>query len=156
MNQVRQFEKIAILLPLIVILVGCGIGGGDVGYVSGKVTLPDNKDSAGVLVRFVSGSSGVGATAIVNEDGTYSLMHKGHTGVPVGTYKISLTTYVPHMTDREIADLDSASPEEQRKIRAERNAGRTRVPKKYQKQNTSGLAYEIVSGSQTHDIKLTD
>ena len=105
MNRIKQLTQICFFLSIVFVASGCGNGGGAVGYVSGKVTVPSGKNTEGLLVRFVNGSSGVGATAVVAEDGSYSLKHKGKEGVPIGLYIISVTAYVPHMTDREIADF---------------------------------------------------
>ena len=155
MNQLRRCLQFGFFLPLLLILSGCGNGGGPVGYVSGKVTLPDGKSPAGLLVRFVDGSTGVGATSVVAEDGTYTLKHKGASGVPVGSFKVSVTAYIPHMSDREYSSFMAASPEERKRIEDEQNAEKGRVPKKFHNQNTSGLTYEIVSGSQSHDVVVT-
>ena len=124
------------------------------GYVSGTVTVPDNKNSEGLLVRFVDSATGVGATAVVGDDGSYELQHKGDAGVPVGSYKISVSVYAPQMSDKEYTEFLSSPPAERKKVEDQRNGKLELVPEKYRSAATSGLSYEIISGSQVHDIVL--
>lgn len=155
MNRVSQFSLLGILLAVTLVLSGCGKGG-PVGSVTGKVTLPDGNTAAGLLVRFLNESAGIGATAILAEDGTYSLKHKGETGIPIGTYNIAVTAYVKEMTDEEMTAFLNLPAAEQKKINAERYAKLALVPEKYHTTTTSGLSYEIIKGPQTFDIVLTE
>ena len=156
MIRIKQFSQTCLFFSLVVVLCGCGDDRGPVGFVSGKVTVPSGDNPAGLLVRFANGASGVGATAVVEDGGVYTLKHKGDEGVPVGTYKISVTAYVPQMSDREYTDFLDLPADEQNQISEQRNAKKKLVPKKYYNQNTSGLSYEIVQGDQTHDIVISE
>ena len=155
MNRINHFLQTCIFLSLVLVFCGCGKGSGPVGYVSGKVSVPGGENPAGLLIRFTDGGSGVGATAVVADGGAYSLKYKGNAGVPIGSYRISVTAYVPRMSDKEYADFLSLPADEQKRISDERNVKKKMVPQKYHKQNTSGLSYEIVEGSQNHDIVVT-
>jgi len=145
----------SVLLSVILVLNGCSPSP-PVGYVSGKVILPDGNNPAGLLVRFMNEPAGVGATSLVAEDGTYSLKHKHKSGVPVGPYQIAVTAYVKQMGDQEYTDFLSLPASEQRRINAERYAKMSLVPEKYHDTYTSGLSYEIVEGEQTHDIEISE
>ena len=157
----RQMDRITefclvIFFAVVLIFTGCGKGDGETGFVSGKVTIPDSQNPSGLLVRFVNGATGMGATAVVNDDGTYELKHKGYEGIPIGVYKISVTAYVPQMSDKEYTDFMSSPPAQREKIEKERNAKKNFVPKKYHKASSSGLSYEVVSGSQVHNLSLAE
>ena len=153
MNRVAQTLFFGSLLSLAFILSGCG-SGMPKGYVSGKVTLQNGNDPAGLLVRFINASDGVGATGVVQQDGRYSLKSKGESGVPIGSYKIAVTAQVRHMTDLEVVEFMKLSGAEQREVEKERRAKSQLVPKMYRSTETSDLSYEVVSGSQTHDIVI--
>ena len=155
MNLSLRFS-LGIILAFVAAFSGCGENTGVVGYVSGKVVVPDGKNSEGLLVRFTNGATGVGATAIVNENGTYELKHKGNAGVPIGNYKISVTAYVPQMSDKEFTEFMSSPPAKRKEIESQRNAKMTLVPEQYHRAATSELSYEIVSGTQEHNIVLTN
>ena len=156
MNRINQVSRLGLVFAFIFILSGCSGGNGTVGYVNGKVTVPDAKSPEGLLVRFANGATGIGANAVVAEDGTYELKCKGSKGVPVGTYKISVTAYKRPLTDKEYSDSMSAPSAEQKKVKDEQNAKKKLVPKKYRLPTTSGLSYEVVSGSQEHNLNLTE
>ena len=155
MNRLSHLSYTSIFVCLVLVLNGCE-SGQPVGYVSGKVTVPSGEDPAGLLLRFVDGASGSGATAVVEQGGTYTLKHKGAAGVPVGAYTISVTAYVPQMTDKERTEFLALPADEQRQISEQRNAKKKLIPKKYHNQKTSNLSYKIVSGSQKHDIVIGD
>ena len=155
MNRITSISRLGFLIAFLLILSGCGQGNEPLGYVSGQVTVANEENPAGLLVRFINGASGVGATAVVGEDGTYKLKHKGKAGVPIGTYRISITAYVPQMSDREYTDFLSLPGKERKKIEDQRNAKMTLVPERFYLPATSGLSYEVVTGSQKHNIDLT-
>ena len=155
MNRTIAFSLV-FFFAVTLVFSGCGKDSGTVGYVSGKVTVPDEKDPAGLLIRFVNGATGIGATAVVDENGTYELKHKGAAGVPIGTYKISITAYKPQMSDKEYTDFMNSPPAERKQIEAQRNEKMSLVPKKYHKASSSGLSYEIASGTQVHDIVISE
>ena len=157
MNRINQVSRLGLIFAFILILSGCTGGNGTVGYVSGKVTVPSDKNPEGLLVRFANGASGVGANAVVAEDGTYELKYKGSTGVPVGTYKISVTAYTRPLTDKEYSDsMSGVLSAELTKMKEEQKAKKKLVPKKYRLPTTSDLSYEVVSGSQEHNLDLTE
>ena len=155
MNRFAHIVISASLLSGILMICGCG-NGNQTGYVSGKVTLQNGNDPAGLLIRFMNPSAGIGATALVADDGTYSLRYKGNAGVPIGTFKIAVTAHVKLMNDLEVVKFMELSGAEQAKVTAERSAKKVLVPEKYRSTETSDLSYEIVSGTQTHDIVVPE
>ncbi|MDB2686105.1 carboxypeptidase-like regulatory domain-containing protein [Mariniblastus sp.] len=155
MNRITPIARLGVLIAFLLILSGCGQGDGPLGYVSGKVTVANQGNSEGLLVRFMNGASGVGATAVVGEDGTYELKHKGKAGVPIGTYRVSITAYVPQMSDKEYTEFLNLPGKERKEIEDQRNSKMTLVPERFYLPTTSGLSYDVVSGSQKYDIDLT-
>ena len=155
MNRTAQLMLFGSLLSLTLVTCGCG-SGAPVGYVSGQVTLPSGNDPAGLLVRFMNESAGVGATSVVQPDGTYSLKFKGESGVPVGKFKVAVTAHVRHLSDLEVVEFMKLSGPEQRKFEAERRSKSKLVPTKYRSTETTDLSYEIVSGSQEYNIVITE
>ena len=155
MNRIARCLFFGTLLSFTLIVSGCG-SGVPTGYVSGNVTLSNGNDPADLLVRFMNTSAGVGATAVVQQDGTYELKYKGKTGVPIGKFKIAVTAHIRHMNDLEVAEFMELSGAEQQKIKAERQKKRDLIPKKYQKTETSDLSYEIVDGVQTYNIVIPE
>ena len=154
MNRTAQFLFFGSLLSFTLIASGCG-SGVTTGYVSGKVTLQNGNDPAGLLVRFMNASEGVGATAVVQQDGRYSLKSKGEAGVPVGIFKVAVTGQVRHMSDLEVVEFMKLSRAEQQKVEADRRAKSKLVPERYRSTETSDLSYEVVAGEQTFDIVLS-
>ena len=155
MNRIAQFLFFGCLLSFTLIISGCG-SGTPRGYVSGKVTLENGNDPAGLLIRFMNPSDGVGATAVVQQDGTYSLKHKREPGVPPGTFKIAVTAQVKHMTDLEVVEFMKLSGAEQEKVERERREKSKLVPERFRSTDTSDLSYEIVAGEQTFDIVVPE
>jgi hypothetical protein len=121
---------------------GCS---GGTGNVTGKITYK-NEPVPGGSVQFMSP-----AGAFVGEigpDGSYSV-----SGVPTGASKIAITCQDPkyaeymnqlaaHARDPKVPK-PKGSPDDFNKI-----------PTKYTDFTSSGLTYEVKSGSQTHDIEL--
>ena len=48
------------------------------------------------------------------------------------------------------------SGEEQKKIQVDRHAMKSLVPEQYHSASTSSLSYEIVEGTQTHDMVVPE
>ena len=155
MNRIVQFLFFGSLFSFTLIISGCG-SGVPTGYVSGKVTLENGNDPAGLLIRFMDATQGVGATAVVQQDSTYSLKCKGEPGVPIGTFKIAITAQVKQMSDLEVVEFMKLSGAEQRKVQAERSAKRELVPERYRSTETSDLSYEIVDGVQSYNIAIPE
>lgn len=119
---------------VLVAIVGCG---GGLAPVRGKVTLPDGKPAAGSQVVFESQQDGkhISARGDVHEDGSYELStFKPGDGVPPGKYRAQVNS--PPMLNAEAAQ------------RAPFNA-------KFTDFSTSGLEFEVKSGTNDFAIPLT-
>lgn len=110
------------------------------GQVSGKVTSKGKPVFDGV-VTFMS-ENGFGVSAPLNGEGGYALRSQYGLGIPIGSYKVTVTPPL-------VPASDVATP-------AERPAVRTalEIPKKYREFATSGFEFKIESGSQKLDLDL--
>lgn len=128
------------LLVLSLVVLAAGGCGGKTASVSGKV-IYKGKPLPGGFVNFMSeGEKSTVKTSQIKEDGSYSV-----SGLPVGSAKIS----VQGLAARRLASLpgqgDKNDTPQQKEVA---------VPPKYGNTETSGLKYEVKSGSQSYDIKL--
>lgn len=121
-------------------MVGCGDGGAEappIATVSGKVTFDGTAVSEGV-VNF--NGVGFGAQATLGSDGTYELTSQYGSGIPLGSYKISIEPPPPE-TKPDTAELVDAGDFEN-------------IPKKYRSPETSGFTAEVKEGSNTFDFDM--
>jgi hypothetical protein len=120
-------------------LAVCGCGK-NTGNVSGKISY-QGKPLPGGYVNFMSeGEQGNFKTSPIKEDGSYSV-----SALPVGPAKIS----IQGLAARRLADLPGQGGKVEKIQQKE-----VFVPDKYGNTDTSGLKYEVKSGSQSHDIEL--
>ena len=133
----------------------CGCGGDPVGYVSGKVILATDESPEGLYVTFMNTSTGIGATSVVDAEGNYHLKYKRGEAIPVGTFGVSVKAHQKEMSDEEYAKYIGLPLPKKQEIQAQRLSKNKLVPKKYHDVSTSGLAYEVTTGSQTHDIDVS-
>lgn len=140
MTSLRVFvprARLYLLTLSLLALVSSGCGG-KTGSVSGKV-LYEGKPLPGGYVNFMSeGATSVVKTSEIKADGSYSV-----SGLPVGPAKIT----VQGLSQRRLADLpgQGGGKTEQKEVF---------VPPQYGNSETSGLQYDVKSGSQPHDIEL--
>lgn len=136
------FVVLGLALPLI---VGCGES---TGSVRGKVYFQD-KAMTGGSVAFVPKNEKV-ATANIQADGSYEV--KVTTGVAKISVSAPLKINVPKgmlMDPAKMGATDKAGP-----VAAPSPGKVTPIPDRYGDADKSGLAYEVKSGNQEHDIKL--
>jgi hypothetical protein len=128
----RRGSRSAVLL--VVALTGCG---GGLYPVRGTVTLDDGTTLSRGLVVFerVDGGQPITARGDVKPDGSYQLnTNKPGDGVPPGRYKVLVNPL-------DLSDV----PDEQKKLPFD---------VKYTRFETSGLMFEVKSGSNDCPIKL--
>jgi len=147
----RWMTLLVLLAPLG--LSGCGPG---TATVSGKVTIDGKPLKAGNLTFIPSAAGKQSRGMTINENGEYKLEH-----VPVGPVTICVETeslnpagkrmppaYKPPAGQKApegFGSGDSAAEAAKRYVP---------IPKKYAEKDTSGLTYEVKSGSQEYDIEL--
>ena len=122
-------------------LTGCGRQGDIFGRVHGKVTFQGTALCEG-LVKFKDPQKGIYMTAKLGPDGSYAVEMAQGSGLPVGTYLVSVGP--PHYLiplGREAAP--SPTPETFPDI-----------PEKYRRCETSGLTVTVKEGDNRFDIDM--
>lgn len=141
----RVLRGLGSLLVLAVIAVGCGTGGPVIGSVSGLVTHGGEPVSPG-LVNLVS-KTGFAVSVKLDRNGVYTARSQHGNGVPLGTYRVSVTD-VP-LTDQEVvAALRGGS------VTVAPPTDLVKIPPKYREFGTSGLTIEVQEGVNVFDIEL--
>jgi hypothetical protein len=145
------------LFPLIVLAVGCGIGGGT---VSGKVYYKGTVVTRG-SVTFLPEGKGGNFTAVIGSDGSYSISK-----LPPGPAKIIVLVgrkTPPPSAARMMSKGKHMEMINKAKSKAEGGKADSSdadkdtdisVPEKYTDPEKSGLKIDVTGGKQTFDIKL--
>jgi hypothetical protein len=126
-----------LLLPLAMLLVGCGGPGG--GTVTGTVTLDGRLVNHGTVAY--QSANGKVVSAMIRPDGTYEAV-----GVPVGEAVITVQTYPVAPT---------MAPPGSGPVMSPTAARYTPVPYVYGDAKRSPLRYTVQAGDQPHDLALT-
>lgn len=126
-------------LALSATLAGCS--GNELGAeVSGKVTLDGMPVGPGTVIFLPVGAQANPPQGTVQVDGSYFMKTNQTVGLAPGTYKVAVAIYDP--------------PDLQPGERAT-TPSKLISPEKYSTHATSGLEYDVTSGSNTIDIELT-
>jgi hypothetical protein len=142
----RTIRLVAVFIPL-ALLTGCG-GKGD---VSGTVNYQGKPVAKGqVTFQGQDGKTYMGDI----QDGKYKV-----SGVPTGTAKIAVTALDESITEhfRKMSEYGRGNKGEgppKAPPPAIDPASMYLVPQKYADVNSSGLSYEVKSGSNTHNIDI--
>jgi hypothetical protein len=139
-------------LLLLTSLPGCGgTDFGEIGKISGTVTLNGEKIATGTKVIFMKMDTGYAGFGFTNEDGKYSIEWyregKVFDGLPIGTYNVLVE---PPGT----VDVESLSADEMLAGVGNDAAAVPAFDKKYTQTATSGLEFTIVAGDNVCDIPL--
>ncbi len=128
----QHFARVVLILPLLVVIGGCGSS--DLGTVEGTVKLDgDPLKDAVVTFQPAKGRPSIGTT---DENGHYELMYLAdQPGAKIGTHTVRISA--------EITKTDASGEEE---------VIGDRVPKKYNEE--SELKKEVKPGSNTIDFDL--
>jgi hypothetical protein len=116
------------------VLVG-GCGGGDVGEVSGKVTLGGQPLTEGVVV-FENAAAGISVNATLGPDGTYTAKTYDRNGLPPGTYQVAVKPVSIGDGETPLASDPSQAP----------GAAKSAIPEKYHSTKTSELSVTVAAG----------
>jgi hypothetical protein len=126
-----------------IVFLGCGGGRREtLGKVSGRVTLRSAPAYPSVVI-FVNQQQGIHTTAIVGEDGQYSVKLARGDGLPLGTYQVAVTPgpgKAPSFTPGPPIRVDSSKY--------------PKIPKTYQDPKTSGLTLTVKEGDNPFNIEM--
>lgn len=160
MNFARSVARcLSVCIIMITSIVGCsgsastGPGAGKAkGTVSGTIKHKGQPIAENTVVTFLGGD-GVAATGMTDGTGHYSLKFEKSTGIPVGSYKVSFTSYNP-------GDSGTADPAQF----FDKKTGMTKPPEvvkpkfdsKYTNPSTSGVTRDVNQGNNEINIDLPD
>ena len=135
----RSFWQLVILLIAVNLFSGCAPGGLE-SQVNGTVTLDGKAVGPGTITFALKDASSNPATGAIEKDGSYQLKTARTAGLHPGTYQVSLSVF----------EAAQGRP-------GERLYGPSKMitPEKYSSTATSGLEYEVKSGSNTINIDLS-
>jgi len=131
-----NYVKLVLLLSLIPYIVGCG---GKPASVTGVVTL-NGEPLAHGTVGFAPTGPGLRAASEIQSDGTYELQTNREAGLDVGEYAVTVASREPGQKD------PNGGPP---------MPGPFITPRQYAVASTSGLKYQVESGSNEINIELT-
>jgi hypothetical protein len=138
---IRSLPPLSFLLAAIVFgATGCNRGP-PIAEVSGKVSFEGQPVTEGVI-NFAS-ESGFGIQSQLGADGRYRLHSHHGKGIPLGTYKVSIS---PPPFDPVPADLSQPPP---------RQPEYPNIPQRYRSFQTSGLVAEVVAEDNVFDFEMT-
>jgi hypothetical protein len=125
--------------------------------VKGTVTYNGKPVPAGCAITFIHSERGFPASAPIAADGTYTLLFNGKPEVPVGTYKVSVTSPAAGVA------ADPSSPDAYKammmKTPISKGGGPAKaatIPPKYATPETSGVTFSVVEGQATYDLDMKD
>jgi len=143
MKSMLRTAGCGLTLALVLTLSGCGGGAPatPMGTVTGKVTLGD-QPLADVTVSFFEEKTAMAASGDTGADGTYKLLYAGGPQIPVGNYKVRVTSKEEPMKPGAAAGtLPPASKP-------------FPGPKMYEAFDTSTLTAEVKVGENKVDLPL--
>jgi len=127
-----------LVVAALALVTGCSKSGLE-SSVSGTVSLDGAAIGPGVLVFVPATGGGNPAKGAIQPNGNYELQTSNTAGLHSGKYKVSVT----------VLDQPPVAPGERSMV-----AAKSRIPEKYNVIETSGLEFEVTSGSNTIDIEL--
>ena len=153
------FVALSIALPILIGCTGCTSSKslGKPVPVKGKVTYNGKPAPAGCIITFFHSERNFPASAQIAADGTYTLLFNGKPEVPVGDYKVSVTS--PPAAE---AAADPSNPEVYKAMMMGQGISKgggqkaATIPKKYATPETSGLTFTVVEEPTTYDVDMKD
>ena len=134
-QDLRLFVMIC-LSAFILCAVGCG---GKPAKVQGAVTLDGQPVTRGTI-GFSPVDGGQKAVGVIDGNGNYDLRTNRERGLEVGEYAVTVSS-----RERGEVDENGGPP----------MPGKFLVPRRYSSSNTSGLRFEVQSGSNTINLELS-
>jgi len=133
-TRLLQTLRCLLLCMLLAALAGCG---GKPATVSGVVTL-DGKPLERGSVGFTPVAGGMRAAGVIDGDGSYTLSTNRDAGLEIGEYAVTVVSREPGPENAEGPPMP----------------GPYITPQHYGVESTSGLKFNVASGSNTIDIAL--
>lgn len=127
------------VIAMAALLSGCSSGNFE-SQVSGSVTLDGQAIGPGFLVFALADGGTNPANGAIQPNGSYTLKTANESGLHAGKYRVSVT----------ILDQPDVPPGERSYV-----AAKSLIPVKYNDINTSDLEFDVESGSNTIDIRLS-
>jgi len=137
---------------LAVSVIGCGgYNYGPTGKITGRLTFQGKPLATGTAVSFMQMEKGFLAFGLTDADGKFTVKSWNNGDMPVGKYKVML------------APSTTATPAPEKPVSAEEAFDKPELvdppvsvdfPKKYRDTTTSGLEFEVKSGSNEFEIDL--
>lgn len=148
-----------LLLPLSLVVLGCGSSKKPVARLSGSVKYNGTLVKAGTITFTAKGESGEAGgiyLATIEPDGTYSTSQ-----VPAGEFTVAIETESanPDRAKKEYGNKGkmTSSPRPDYAQAAETPKGAyVKIPDKYKDAKKSGLSVSLTNGKNTKDFELTD
>ena len=130
-----------LLLCTCSIAAGCSEDGPAIGELSGTVTFEGQPVTDGII-NFES-AAGFGVSVPLTAEGTFELASQYGSGIPQGSYRVSVTPPPPPVDPSQPAGGTSGPPPDPKNI-----------PRKYRDFSTSGLTVEVteISSVVTFDL----
>lgn len=137
------YRRCPLWLPLVLFLLGCGDPGPEIVPVKGTITYGGGPWPAagGVLLAPVEAAAGqpvVPTIVTLAQDGSFIAESSVGAGLVPGKYRVGVECW-------ELPPDDS---------RKEHPFGKSYVPAKYKNPATSGLAFDVPSGSAAMEVKF--
>ena len=127
-------------LAIVLSVAGCFRSGPPIAEVSGKVTFQGTPVTEGVI-NFVS-DSGFGVRATLENDGSYHLRSHHGNGIPLDTYKVSIS---PPPFDPVPFDLSQSPP---------RQPEYPNIPQRYRSLQSSDLVAPVGAEGNVFDFDM--
>jgi hypothetical protein len=151
----KLFRSCLLLLPLLILLTGCG---SKQGKVYGTVFYK-GKPLPGGDVRFFPEGEGGSFFSGIKSDGSYSI-DKLPRGSAKVTVSFSRENPLAKMNPRKKANAEKGMQQQLEAMKAHSKDGgaasaeNVTVPEKYNDPDKSGLKIDVTGGSQKHDINI--
>jgi hypothetical protein len=129
--------------------------------VKGKVTYNGKPAPAGCTITFLHSERNLPASGEIAADGTYTLLFNGKPAVPMGAYKVSVTS--PAAAAAEAASANPSDPEAYKAMMMKQGISQgsgqatvATIPKKYATPEASGVTFTVIEGQTTYDLDMKD
>lgn len=148
----RLLSVAAVCCMLCLSVAGCG--GGDLGEVSGKVTM-DGKPLPDALVTFVPMEGGRAATGVSDANGNYKLIYIDRDGALIGKHKVTVTTVQkPAPVNSQIRSDDPEYAKMMASKASDYNNATVKEPIPARYNSNTELVKEVTSGDNVIDLPL--
>ncbi len=135
--RIARSELIVFIIALLAVIPACGKAQKTLAPVEGKVLYRGKPLQYGSVI-FVPKGGGQMARGVIQADGSFKLSTGSEDGAAVGRHGVRITCYGKNSTP---GSAHAASPDDQ-----EQALGRSLIPQKYTRTQTSGLEADVKDG----------